>query len=48
MAATNGDGKGAMIVEEQRQKKAVYQNQAGMAQTAVAACAHIKVRILHK
>jgi len=27
-----------MIVEEQRQRKAVYQNQAGMAQSAVAAC----------
>jgi len=34
----NGGGKGAMIVEEQRYRKAVYQNEAGMARSAMAAC----------
>ena len=29
MVATNGGGKGAVILEEQRCRKAVYQNQAG-------------------
>jgi len=42
MVDTNGDGKGAVIVEEQRQRKAVYQNQAGMARSAVAACSKYK------
>ena len=32
MAATHGDGKGAVILEEQRWRKAVYQNQAGTVQ----------------